>query len=284
VWDDHSQQRRSGEVVVKGTFKITDESEVAPVAADPTFGALEGLETCRILSPDDYDLWLAVLEVAAGTVLHWPEVHGEEGIYLLSGELDVAGESCPEGGAVIVESDVAVSARTTQPSRLVHVGSRTPATKAEASPSTDRHGVHIVGPAGWFVSGSQDRSKARWFSDGTCPTCQIAFFDVYSDEDPGRSRAHTHSADEIIYVISGQMRLGRRLVPAGTSLCISGGTRYAQSAGPGGCTFLNYRKESSQQQYYGPGEPDYLLPETALGRGGAVVGDVVHLHPAQPVA
>jgi hypothetical protein len=26
-----------------------------------------------------------------------------------------------------------------------------------------------------------------------------------------------------------------------------------------------------------------LLPETALGRGGSVVGDVVHLHPAQPV-
>lgn len=271
---------------MKGTFKITDEREVTPVSADPTFGAATGLEACRILSPDEYDLWLAVLEVAAGTVLTWSEVHGEEGIHVLSGGLDVDGQPCPEGGAVIVEADVAVTARATQPSRLVHVGSRTSATKhepASAAPAADRRGVHVVGPAGWFVSGSQDRSHARWFSDGTCPTCQIALFDVSADEDPGRSRAHTHSADEIIYVVSGTMRLGRRLVPAGTSLCISGGTRYAQSAGPGGCTFLNYRKESSQQQYYGPGEPDYLLPETALGRGGSVVGDVVHLHPAQPV-
>jgi hypothetical protein len=268
---------------VKGTFKITDEREVAPVSADPTFGAIAGLESCRILSPDEYDLWLAVLEVAAGTELTWPNVHGEEGIHVLSGGLDVDGEVCGEGGAVIVESDVPLTARATRPTRLVHVGSRTPATTSKSAERAGSHGVHVVGPAGWFVSGSQDRSHARWFSDGTCPTCQIAFFDVSADEDPGRSRAHTHSADEIIYVVSGTMRLGRRLVPAGTSLCISGGTRYAQSAGPGGCTFLNYRKESSQQQYYGPGEPDYLLPETALGRGGSVVGDVVHLHPAQPV-
>ena len=197
-----------------------------------------------------------MLEVAAGTALTWPEAHGEEAIYVLNGGLEVDGKACPNGGAVIVESDVPITA----------------------------HGVHVVGPAGWFVSGSQDGSHARWFSDGTCPFCHIVLFDVSAGEDPGRSRAHTHSADEIIYVVSGQMRLGRRLVPAGTSLCISSGTRYAQSAGPGGCTFLNYRKESSQQQYYGPGEPDYLLPETALGRGGYVVGDVVHLHPAQPVA
>jgi hypothetical protein len=267
---------------VKGTFAITDEREVAAVSADPTFGAIPGLESCRLLSPDEYDLWLAVLEVAAGTALRWPDVHGEEGVYVLSGGLEVDGAVCAAGGAVIVESDVPITARTTQPSRLVHVGSRTPA-PASTAPAADRHGVHVVGPTGWFASGSEDRSHARWFSDGTCPTCEIALFDVSSDEDPGRSRAHTHSADEIIYVVSGQMRLGRRLVPAGTSLCISGGTRYAQSAGPGGCTFLNYRKESSQQQYFGPGEPDYLLPETALGRGGFVVGDVVHLHPAHPV-
>lgn len=272
---------------MKGTFEITDERAVVPVSADPTFDAVAGIEACRMLSPADYDLWLAVLDVASGTALSWPESHGEEGVYVLSGELEVAGQPCTRGGAVIAESDVAVTLRTTAPSRLIHVGSRSPAAKDGSEPGTsvtDNQGVHVVGPRGWFVSGSEDRSHARWFSDGTCPTCRIALFDVSSPEDPGRSRAHTHSADEIIYVVAGTMRLGRRLVPAGTSLCISAGTRYAQSAGPGGCTFLNYRKERSQQQYYGPGEPDFLLPETALGRGGSVVGDVVHLHPPQPVA
>ena len=31
-----------------------------------------------------------------------------------------------------------------------------------------------------------------------------------------------------------------------------------------------------------PGEHDYLSPETAQGHGGSMVGDVVHVYPAQP--
>jgi hypothetical protein len=272
---------------VKGTFQIIDERDVTPVDADPTFGTPPGLTSVRRLSPDDYELWLCVLEVADATPLTWPAAHGDEGLYVLSGALEIAGERCPQGGAVIAESDVAATVRAAGASRLIHVGSRSaqPPDGGQLGPAAaDNHGVHIVGPNGWFVSGSEDGSLARWFADSTCPTCRIALFDVSSDEDPGRSRQHTHSADEIIYVVTGTMRLGRRLLGAGTSLCISGGTRYAQSAGPGGCTFLNYRRDTSQQRYYGPGEPDYLLPETALGRGGHLVGDVVHVQPARPAA
>jgi mannose-6-phosphate isomerase-like protein (cupin superfamily) len=255
------------------TFSIIDEKEIADDLVDPTLGAIPGINSVRTLSPPDYGLWLCVLEVSADTQLSWPDRHGEEGIYVLAGELAVDGQRCPRGGALVIESDVAVSARTTEPSRLVHVGSRDPISAVSG------RCAHVVGPKGWFVSGSEDGSFARWFTDGTCPTCRIALFTVTSQESPGRSRAHTHSVDEIIYVVSGTMRLGKRLLGPGTSLCIGGETRYAQAAGPGGCTFLNYRRDESQQQYFGPGEPDYLLPETALGRGGHVVGDVVDLVP-----
>ena len=269
-----------------GTFAIIQESEVAAGRADPTFREVPGLTSVRRLSPDDYELWLCVLEVDDGTTLRFPDTHGEEGLYVLAGELDVSGTPCRQRGAVIVESDVAVTVQARGPSRIVHVGSRDPSAPAGGSlgpPATAGHGVHVVGPRGWFTSGTGDRTLARWFADSTCPTCRIALFDVTSEETPGRSRAHTHSADEIIYVLEGTMRLGRRLLGPGTSLCIGGGTRYAQSAGPGGCTFLNYRRDSSEQRYYGPGEPEHLLPETALGRGGSVVGDVVHLGPAELV-
>ncbi len=269
-----------------GTFAIISEQEVAAGRADPTFGEVAGLTSVRQVSPDDYDLWLCVLELEDGTSLTFPPQHGEEGLYVLDGQLQVAGTSCPARGAVIVESDVAVTVEVRGPSRVVHVGSRDarPPQGGSLGPADTReHGVHVVGPNGWFVSGSGDRTVARWFTDSTCPTCRIALFDVTSQETPGRSRSHTHSADEIIYVVEGNMKLGRRLLGPGTSLCIGGGTRYAQSAGPGGCTFLNYRRDTSEQQYYGPGEPEHLLPETALGRGGSVVGDVVHLRPSQLV-
>ena len=120
---------------MKGTFAITDEREVAPVSADPTFGAIPGLESCRILSPEGYDLWLAVLEVAAGTALTWPEVHGEEGVYVLSGGLEVDGRACARGRRRHrrVRRTPSPPGRR-QPSRLVHVGSRTAAPEStEAS-------------------------------------------------------------------------------------------------------------------------------------------------------
>jgi hypothetical protein len=275
------------EVVVKGTFQIIDDRDVEPGLTDPTFRELPGLTSVRRLSPADYPLWLCILEVADGAALTWPAEHGDEGLYVIEGGLEISGERCPQGGAVIAESGVAATVRAAGASRLAHVGSHVmepPSGGDLGPPAAGSHGIHVVGPQGWFRSGSEDRTVARWFADSTCPTCRIALFDVSSDEEPGRRRQHTHSADEIIYVLAGTMRLGRRLVGAGTSLCISGGTRYAQGAGPGGCTFLNYRRDTSQQQYYGPGEPDCLLPETALGRGGYVVGDVVHLQPAQPAA
>lgn len=271
---------------MSGTFAIIHEEEVAAERADPTFGEVTGLTSVRRLSPDDYDLWLCVLQLEDGATLTFPDKHGEEGLYVLEGHLQVGDTTCQPRGAVIVESDVAVTIEARGPGRLVHVGSRNaepPSGGALGPAATTDHGVHVVGPNGWFTSGSGDRTVARWFTDSTCPTCRIALFDVTSQETPGRSRAHTHSADEIIYVLAGTMRLGRRLLGPGTSLCIGGGTRYAQSAGPGGCTFLNYRRDTSEQQYYGPGEPDHLLPETALGRGGSVVGDVVHLRPSQLV-
>lgn len=267
-----------------GTFAIIHEDEVAAGQADPAFGEVAGLTSVRRLSPEDYELWLCVLEVEDGTALTFPDSHGDEGLYVLEGQLQVGDTTCPSRGAVIVESDVAVTVNVRGRSRLVHVGSHNvqpPQGGALGPAVATGHGVHIVGPNGWFTSGSEDRTVARWFADSTCPTCRIALFDVTSQETPGRSRAHTHSADEIIFVLEGTMRLGRRLLGPGTSLCIAGGTRYAQSAGPGGCTFLNYRRDTSEQQYYGPGEPDYLLPETALGRGGSVVGDVVHLRPSE---
>jgi mannose-6-phosphate isomerase-like protein (cupin superfamily) len=272
---------------VSGTFAIIQEDEVAAERSDPTFGTAPGITSVRRLSPPDYDLWLCVLELDDGARLTFPPRHGEEGLYVLAGELEVEGRPCPTRGAVVVESDVALTVGVRGPSRVVHVGStgERPPQGGELGPAaTTGHGVHVVGPEGWYVSGTGVHTVSRWFADSTCPTCRIAFFDVKSDETPGRSRQHTHSADEIIYVMEGTMRLGRRLLGPGTSLCIGGGTRYAQSAGPGGCTFLNFRRDTSQQQYYGPGEPDHLLPENALGRGGRFVGDVEHLRPAQQPA
>jgi hypothetical protein len=52
---------------------------------------------------------------------------------------------------------------------------------------------------------------------------------------------HAHLVDEIIYVTSGEMRLGARVLGPGSSVYIPANTLYGFSAGPDGLTFLNFR-------------------------------------------
>jgi quercetin dioxygenase-like cupin family protein len=55
--------------------------------------------------------------------------------------------------------------------------------------------------------------------------------------------SHAHTEDEIIYVLAGELRVGRRVLPAGSALFIEKNTLYTFAAGPAGCTFLNFRGE-----------------------------------------
>lgn len=52
---------------------------------------------------------------------------------------------------------------------------------------------------------------------------------------------HAHKEDEIIYIVSGELRLGGRTLVAGDSAFIAGMTLYSFDAGPEGVRFLNFR-------------------------------------------
>jgi uncharacterized cupin superfamily protein len=82
---------------------------------------------------------------------------------------------------------------------------------------------------------------------------------------------HSHSEDEIIYVLSGEVRMGSHHYGPGSALSIPADVRYALANGEHGHVFLNYRSGVSEQVYARGDEP---LLETALARGGRVVDDV----------
>jgi uncharacterized cupin superfamily protein len=52
---------------------------------------------------------------------------------------------------------------------------------------------------------------------------------------------HAHEADEIIYVIAGELHLGARVLTPGASVYIPADTLYGFHAGPSGLSFLNFR-------------------------------------------
>jgi quercetin dioxygenase-like cupin family protein len=231
-------------------------------------------------SPEEYALWMCRAEIGPGATMAWTAAHSDEGVYVIEGELTVGDQPCPAGGAVIIESGVAITAKSPIGATIIHVGSADvvpPADGPLGSPAPAQH-VHVVGPEGWYQSGSKDRVEAIWFADSTCPTCRIAFFTVRSKPAPfWAGPAHSHTQDEIIHVLEGSVRLGAREYGPGTTLCVPGDVHYALSFGEGGALFTNYRRDWSEQSFYDKGRLAKVEPESGLSRGGTLVGQVVHV-------
>jgi quercetin dioxygenase-like cupin family protein len=251
------------------------DAAAAPLGANgyATSHDASGVLASQLLAPDGYSLWVRVSELADGGELHWNGAQGEEAVYVISGALDVDGRRSPSDGAIIIESGVKTTARTLGRTTLVHFGPSdpTPPTAGRyGAPQTQGHGVHVVGPGGWFESGSREGTFARWYADSTCPTCRLCLLQV--ERSSARDGpTHHHSQDEIIYVIGGAVGLGGRWLEPGSALFIGADARYRIRTGSRGYRFLNYRRDVSEQVY---AESDPPMLETALARGGREVGDL----------
>jgi hypothetical protein len=258
-----------GLVVTRLTDRVLASRHAVPGSRRAT-----GVRTSTPLAPAGYSLFLAVTELEAGGALVWDDVHGDDGVHVLGGALDVDGRMCPTGGALVVESGVACTVRAIGPTHVVHCGAVDPDPPADGlygRPRPDGHGIHVVGDRGWFASGDRERVDVRWFADSTCPTCRLALFVVRRTEGGVRDRSHTHTQDELILVLDGSLVLAGEEHGAGACLAIPARTRYSLTSGPEGFRILNVRRDVSVQAYR-PGEPEEL--EGALARGGRVVDDL----------
>lgn len=264
-------------------FTIVDSATVSPSATYPApFASLSGKATARLVSPSEYGTWMIDAELASGATLSWPDVHGDEGVYVASGAIRVVsvnGEAdsrvCPSNGCLVVESGAVAEVEAVGPTRIVHVGPYRPNPPSDGlygPPSADGHSVHVVGPGGWFASGSRENVVARWFADSTCPTCRLAFFHVARSDGYAKDLPHTHTQDEIIYILAGSIIFGRHEYGPGHALCIPANVRYSVTTGPDGMSFLNYRPDVSVQAYGKAKDPEL---EGGLVRGGTEVADFV---------
>lgn len=213
---------------MRGTFFVD--------AADATGGAygslghdVRGDVVARFVSPEGFPLWLVRAELAPGAALAW-DGRGDEAVYVVEGEVEIEGRSCPAGGAAVVESGVAAEVRAPAGARVVHMGSYA------AGPRIGQ-AVHVVGPGGTWASVGDGRDT-RYFADSECETCDLTlFFTGRSHEYV--SAPHSHSADELIHVVSGEIQVGRRVLGPGSTVAVSADRRYGfRSPGFG---FLNYR-------------------------------------------
>ncbi|MBV1917848.1 MAG: cupin domain-containing protein [Sphingomonadaceae bacterium] len=107
-------------------------------------------------------------------------------------------------------------------------------------------------------------------ADSDCPTCDVWLHEngfpgaeLLTSEQAGVG-VHSHSEDEIIFIISGQIRLGRKLFPEGTALAIPADTLYSFTPGPEGMRFINFRAGMPNEVHFANGA---TMDETGYWRG-----------------
>ena len=206
----------------------------------------EGAVRSALFHPDGYSLWELEAELAAGSELRWGADHGDEVVFVLDGGLELDGTVCDPQTAVIVEAGVSAIARAVSDTRILHFGPATADAPVDGllGPALDTgRQVHVVGREDAPQVGSGDGPGAVYYADSSCPTCRIAFFEVHCGT-PHIISSHTHSQDEIIRVMSGELRVGRVTVSAGMSIAVPGELRYGFRT-PGPYSFLNYRRDAS---------------------------------------
>lgn len=233
---------------------LTDAAEAAGHPR-PDITAHGGVSS-RVVAFDGCSLWIAHVQLGVGAALAWNGDHGDEALYVVAGELEADGRRCGPDGVVIVESGVATVVRAITRTTVVHFGSveREPPSHGPLGPPDDaRHGVHVLGGDGIFVYGDPE-AGAVFYADSACPTCRLTLHRDYRG--PTTVSSHTHSQDELIYLLDGEIQIGPTTVAAGDVVLVPALRRYGFRSSTG-FEFLNYRRDASI--YVGrPGEEPML--------------------------
>ena len=248
--------------------------EETPVHAHYTAPScrLEGSVRCRSASPSDASIWMLSAELDNGATLRWDPRHGDEALYVLRGALSVDGRDCPEGGAIILEADSQPRIQAQGATQLVHMGPREPSVPKDGlygPPKAGGQKVHVVGPRGTFEAREEGRDT-RFFADSTCPTCRLWLLYTsrsFASEVP----VHSHTQDELIHLLRGEIRVGSLRAGPGTSVFIAANQLYHFESGEEGFAFLNYRRDASEMTVKTTGEK---ITEAGLAAGLTAVDDL----------
>jgi hypothetical protein len=225
------------------TFEVVSAADAPTVrlAAVPAVAA-------RHVSPANYPLWMTEADLPAGTLMSWKPPHGEEAVFVKAGELQLGdGRIATTGSVIVMEASSTTTAAATVASTVLAMGTtggRRPSGGPVGDAQPDGARVHLIGPRGIAEWARPPTKFTRYYTTATCPTCRLML--MYSaSEQQFTSAVHSHTADELIHVLKGKIRVGSRWAGPGDTVGIPANVRYRFTTGPDGYGFLNYRADAS---------------------------------------
>ena len=190
-------------------------------------------------------LHLHLVEIDGSGAIHVEGDDVDKLLYVWNGEVKAGGHRLAKGSSLIVERGSALDVWGSEVGAVVLAFS---AATSSANPLPGGN-IHLLpaqnAPRSDNLGGTIGIGGVM-HADAACPTCEIW---LHENRFPGRAIAptddeagvHSHSEDEIIFVIDGEICLGKKLHGAGTALAIAANTLYSFTAGPEGLHFVNFR-------------------------------------------
>lgn len=227
------------------------------VTAFPSLAGISShgaVSTRAVFASAEHVLHLQVHELAAGAGLNTSGSPVDHTLYVWKGGVVANGSALAEESAIIVEHNggaaiVAASGGAT----LLHF--YRPETHPGRPTRAGGH-VHLVGPDGAIKPPAG--ARMRIWADAQCPTCEIWLHRTrpFAPNDGGG--AHSHSADEIEFILEGAAIHGRRAFPPGAAYLVEADTQYKVGSGPEGLSMLVFRPSDN---YYSPAARPGAEPE-----------------------
>lgn len=160
-------------------------------------------------------------------------------IYVWRGSVEVGEQALRAGSAVAVEVGGELTVRAAEDTLLMDFHERAPNLSRKSGGD-----VHVV--ASGEVEGGEDPIGLGFhtvYLDAQCKSCDVWLHEsrFYADRE---IMQHYHTEDEVIFICSGELHLGRHVLTAGTALAIAANTPYRFKAGSEGVSFVNFRPKS----------------------------------------
>ena len=214
---------------------------MAKVAVRTSEQAEDGVYFAAAADP----IHLALHRLAKGQTLALGPLANDCAVYVWQGEVAAGEVGLAAGSSAIIGRGCSLALTGVSESAaqvLCYSGSHTPASPGSGDLRllpADRVPRLAAEPGGSGVSGglhadSDWPGSSVWLHENHFPAMDLS-------SEQAALGIHSHSEDEIIFVIAGAMRLGNRLVGPGTAVAIAADTLYGFTAGPDGLSFVNFR-------------------------------------------
>lgn len=188
-------------------------------------------------------LHLRAYEIANGAILHLEASDAELSVFVWKGAAQAGGTRLDKQASGVVEPGANLDLTGCEGGATVLVFNQQPGSGASTGqgrvlllPSEQVPRTHAMGGnegvSGALHADAHDPTPGVWLHENA--------FNVPDNE----TVLHSHSEDEVIFVLKGSIRLGNRLYPEGTALAIAADAKYGFHSGPEGLGFVNFRTSS----------------------------------------